>query len=473
MRISAFACFAAFTMAAVSPAAEYLVKLHNPSEAGQTEFRKSHPGLLEEVSKVGNVFKWTTVQTINVDRFNDAQVELIQANHVIRLLPNPSIEANRDAILKAISEGRIVDNGEVRADNPDIQNPPTQNSGKDSLLDKCWGIFSSNANLAWDKTPAGKDIVVAVTDTGVDYNHEDLIANMWRNPKEIPNNGIDDDNNGYVDDLVGYDFAANDNKPYDMTKSMFEILLGGGNPGHGTHVSGVIAARFNNGVGVAGVAHNAKIMAMRFIDESGKGDTANAIKAIDYAVANGANIINASWGSQGEEEGDKVLRDAIQRAEKKGVIFVAAAGNGRASAGGTAAGYDNDNDDKPSYPATYPYANVISVAAMDSDANLAKFSNWGKKSVKLGAPGVKIMSTVPGSKYQDTVIDLGGLKVTWDGTSMAAPFVSGALAVIWSQSKNQTWEQVRDKLLASVTPASALAGKTVTEGKLELKSMGN
>ena len=468
MRLSTFALLSIFTFAAVSQANQYLVKLHDSNPAAAQKFSQSHSGFLQEVSREGNVFLWTTGSKVDCARFSDALVESIEPNRPIRMIPNPSIANHRAEILEALAKNPLPADDMAYPDNPPIQAPKPQTAGADPLLEKAWGIFSTGANKAWEKTPQGKDIVVAVTDTGVDYNHEDLINNIWHNKGEIPDNNIDDDNNGYIDDIIGWDFASNDNKPYDLSMDMFSVLLEGGNPGHGTHCAGVIGARLNNGFGTAGVAPQVQIMPLRFLTEKGHGDTAGAIKAIDYAVKNGANIISASWGGEGEDESDKVLRDAIQRAKDKGVLFIAAAGNGREGVG-----YDNDNDPKPSYPATYPYENIISVAAIDSTGALAKFSNWGNKTVKLGAPGVKILSTVPGNKYQDTVIDLGGIKVTWDGTSMATPFVSGAAAVIWSQNKAQTWEQVRNKLLSTTSKNAALAGKTVTEGSLSLHSLVN
>lgn len=213
-------------------------------------------------------------------------------------------------------------------------------------------------------------------------------------------------------------------------------------------------------------------MALRFINDSGQGTTENAIKAIDYAVKNGANIINASWGGEGGDGEDKPLREAIERARDKGVLFVAAAGNGRLNkSSGKAEGFDNDSDAKPMVPASLDLDNVVAVAATDSEENLAVFSNYGKKSVKIGAPGVKILSTVPGDRYQDTIVNLWITKVTWDGTSMAAPFVSGALAVIWSQNPGLRWDEVKDILLRKATSLSALSGKVATDGRLELRGI--
>lgn len=474
---------------------EYLVKLKPEAVQG---YSAVFGGRLELVSQEGSLYKWTTDTQLEhankqglfvqngwrsmnagVANFLNRSIEYIQPNFKIQLTPSPSLMANKDKVLAALGN-EPMGFGTSYADNPAVKAPKKQSTGADPLLKKAWGIPLSGAEAAWKTQGQGKGIIVAVTDTGVDYNHQDLINNMWRNPGEIAGNGKDDDGNGYVDDIVGYDFASNDPFPYDMTTETVQTLFSGGNPGHGTHVAGVVGAQMNNGVGTAGVAPQVKIMAMRFITERGQGETAAAIKAIDYAVNNGAKVINASWGGEKGEEDDTALIEAIERAEKKGVIFVAAAGNGRSNPDGSHGGYDNDNDKKPAVPASYDIPNIVAVAAIDSSEKLASFSNWGAKTVKIGAPGVKILSTVPGDRYQDTILDgdpLGWLlgllvgEITWDGTSMASPFVAGALAAVWSTDTTQTWEQVRDKVLDNAKAASDLKGKVVTDGRLELRGI--
>lgn len=458
--------------AGVSNAAEYLVRFHSIG-GEQDRFVSQRGGTLTLVSEEGMLFKWTTnnKKAMSVP-FWSPSVSYIQPNYTIRLFKNPSIEANRPAIARLLKEGKNPFVGSMAGaypDNPAIKAAATQKTGTDPQLKDAWGMAQIGAATAWSRSVQGRDMVVAVTDTGVDYNHEDLVANMWRNTKEIPDNNIDDDKNGYVDDIVGWDFAANDNKPYDLSVDLFSLLFGGGNPGHGTHVAGVIAARYNNGIGIAGVAPQAKIMALRFISEQGQGTTEAAIKAIDYAVANGAKVINASWGGEKGDEDDSALVEAIERAEKAGVIFVAAAGNGRSN-GTSSGGYDNDNDPKPAIPATLSVDNIVSVAAIDSTEQLGSFSNWGNRTVKLGAPGVKVLSTVPGDRYQDTVIDLPmfGITATWDGTSMAAPHVAGAFALTWSDHPTWSYKQVVDSVLRATKPVAALSGKIVTGGRLDL-----
>ena len=225
-----------------------------------------------------------------------------------------------------------------------------------------------DAPEAWDITTGSNDMLIAVIDTGVAYGHPDLAANVWRNTKEIPDNGIDDDGNGYVDDVYGWDFIDNDGYPEDLDS-------------HGTHVAGIIASRGNNGMGGSGVMWTAGIMALRFLGVSGSGDVANAASAIIYAADNGARIINASWGGY---DYSTTLYNAVSYARAKGALFVAAAGNEA-----------QNSDIAPFYPAGFTLDNIISVAASDSMDNLAYFSNYGATSVDLAAPGVGIYSTVP------------------------------------------------------------------------------
>ncbi len=439
---------------------EYLIKFKDPQVAIKWSKR------LELISEIGSLYKLSSDYPITLNR--SGAVEYIVPNKKYRIPTIPGIEKIRNSPkLKYWLKNKALDEP-AYPDNPEIPNPITEPTGPDPMLLQQWGIFDCGANYSYQSLKLGKDIIVAVIDTGVDYTHNDLVNNIWRNEKEIPNDGIDNDNNGYVDDIIGWDFVSNDNKPYDLSMTVYDIMFNGGNPGHGTHVSGVIAGRYNNSIGVVGVAPMAKIMALRFIGENGTGTTENAVKAIDYAVLNGAKIINASWGGEKDEEPDLPLREAIERAMKAGVIFVAAAGNGRLT-GTTVSGFDNDTDPNPVVPASYDYDNMVCVAAIDAQGKLASFSNWGYKTVKIGAPGVKILSTVPGNNYQDTILDLGVLlKVTWDGTSMAAPFVSGALATLWSSYSDESMSNIRERLFQMAKVLPSLKGKVATEGKLSL-----
>ena len=360
----------------------------------------------------------------------------------------------------------------LRPDNPAIPPTPTTQAGADPLYNKQWGMIDNGVKEAWAKTQGNPEIVVAVLDTGVDYTHEDLLENLWWNKKEIPNNKIDDDNNGYVDDVIGYDFVSNDSLPYDLAvDNPLDLLTGGGNPGHGTHCAGNVAARGNNSIGISGVAPNVKIMSLRFISEKGSGTTAAAIQAIRYAVDNGAQILSNSWGGEGQDdqsEENLALKEAIQYAQEKGVLFVAAAGNGRKGRG-----YNNDTDSRPIYPASYNFENIITVAALDSSDKLGVFSNFGSKTVHIGAPGVKVFSTTVANNYDDTVIDKFGFKATWDGTSMATPHVAGAAALYWSAHPNANYKNVKNAILNSAVKIPSLTGKAVTEGKLNVKALMN
>ena len=304
-----------------------------------------------------------------------------------------------------------------------------------------WGLHNSgqsgglvdadmDAPEAWNVTTGTGLSIVAVLDSGIDYNHPDLASNIWTNPGEIAGNGIDDDGNGYLDDIRGWDFVNNDNNPMDDNS-------------HGTHVAGTIGAVGNNGIGVAGVAWDVQLMALKFLDATGSGSTSNAIRALNYAVAKGATISNNSWGGTVYST---ALYDAIASAGAQGHIFVAAAGNSAIN-----------NDSTPSYPASYNLANVVTVAATDRNDNLASFSNYGATSVDLAAPGVSIYSTLPGNTY--------GYK---SGTSMATPHVAGALALVRELHPTWTYSQVINQITSTVNVLPSLSGKVLTGGRLNL-----
>ncbi|MBW8042491.1 MAG: S8 family serine peptidase [Planctomycetes bacterium] len=250
---------------------------------------------------------------------------------------------------------------------------------------------------AWDIHTGSSEVIVAVADTGVDYNHRDLQANIWINSGEIPDNGVDDDGNQYIDDIYGYDFINNDSDPIDDN-------------GHGTHVSGTIAAGGNNGLDIAGVCWNAKIMALKFLNSNGEGFTSDAATAIYYAAEIGADVISNSWGGPYPSQ---TLQEAIDYAHSQGVIMVAAAGNG--------------NTDSAHYPAFYE--NMIAVAATDSDDKRAPFSNYGNY-VDIAAPGVDVLSLRAAQTSIGTIYD--DYTTIASGTSMACPHVAGIIALIIS-----------------------------------------
>ena len=263
-------------------------------------------------------------------------------------------------------------------------------SGADMAVEKAWGVNTDCST-----------ITVAVIDTGVDYNHPDLATNIWSNAGEIANNGIDDDGNGFIDDIRGWDFVQADNDPMDFAH-------------HGTHVAGTIGASGNNGTGGTGVCWTSTIMPLRVLGSTGSGTTADIIAAIDYATANGAKVINMSLGGPGGSTGD-LTDQAIARANAAGVLVVIAAGND-----GT------DNDTTPSYPAAYTQPNIIAVAATTQSDALASFSNFGATSVDIGAPGTSILSTVPPARSAipgcswnfDTATLQGWTVSTWDTTGV-------------------------------------------------------
>ncbi len=463
---------------AKSAPGDYLVKFQHGIAANVFSLQALMP-MGTQVEDLG-VAGWARVQlpassfgTFSVRSLRSLPgVVKIQPNYTIKLLENPSLSPEKvKAALAAINAGGLPGMEEPAADNPEIPMNGSGGSGADPLFNKQWGMNQLGVQAAWSYTKGNPEVVVAVIDTGVDYTHEDLVDNMWRNPREIPNNGVDDDANGYVDDIVGWDFVSKDNKPYDLSSSMFDMLMGGGNPGHGTHCAGNVAARGDNGKGIAGVAPNVRIMALRFISEKGQGTTADAVSAIKYAVDNGAKITSNSWGSEGDDPKDPdtaALKDAIAMAQNAGVLFIGAAGNGHQGVG-----YDNDRDAKPAVPASYTNANIISVAAIDENGALGSFSNWGATSVDLAAPGVKVFSTVTQSnKYSDTVIDIPGLiTATWDGTSMATPHVAGAAALYWSANPDKSWVDVKNAILMSVKRTNVMQGKSVSGGQLDVQNM--
>lgn len=289
-----------------------------------------------------------------------------------------------------------------------------------------------DAPEAWSATTGDPGTVVAVIDEGVDTNHPDLRNNIWTNPDEIPNNGIDDDNNTYVDDVNGWDFANNDATVYDP-----DPISGAGDE-HGTHVAGTIAAEGNNNVGVVGVNWRTRIMPLKFLGPGG-GYTSDAIKALNYAVAEGAKISNNSWGGGGKSQ---ALLDAINRADAAGHLFVAAAGNGGQDSVG------DNNDTTPHYPSSYDSPNIISVAATNSQDSLAAFSNYGATSVDVAAPGVGILSTLPKNAYG-----------RYSGTSMATPHVSGIAALLRSRSQDLDDAQLRDQILRYVERKTSVEGR--------------
>jgi len=302
--------------------------------------------------------------------------------------------------------------------------------------------FGSQAGEAWARgNICGSRPFIGIIDEGLMDAHEDLAANSWSNPFD-PVNGRDDDGNGYVDDIRGYDFANNDNSTFDGTTD-----------DHGTHVSGTAAGRGGNGIGVAGVCWQAQLISAKFLGRNG-GTTANAIRAVDYLtdlkVRHGLNIVasNNSWGGGGFSQG---LKDAIDRAGNANILFVAAAGN-----------ESNNNDVNASYPSGYDSDNIIGVAAISSTGALASFSNYGATTVDIGAPGVAINSTVPLSSRGRVISGYA----SYNGTSMATPHVCGSAALYASSHPGATAAQIKAAILASAVPTPSLQGRVLTNGRL-------
>ncbi len=321
-----------------------------------------------------------------------------------------SLDGNLEQVTDQLSEVLANPEVEYAVPNLNVQALDLFLAGEpnDPKYGKQYALEKVNAENAWTHTKGSKDIVVAVIDSGVDYEHEDLKSQIWTNTAEIAGNDKDDDDNGFVDDVRGWDFDGGDNDPMDETSSGFFGF--GGNPGHGTHCAGIIGATGDNEIGISGMAQNISIMPIRFLNKHGSGNLNNAVKAIDYAVENGAHIISASWGGSFPESISTPIGEAIERAEKAGVLFIAAAANS-----------GKDNDSNNFFPTNAPYENVISVAATGETDRKADFSNYGIEKVHLGAPGVDILSTLPGDEYK-----------TLSGTSMAAPLVAGMIALQFS-----------------------------------------
>ena len=333
----------------------------------------------------------------------------------------------------------------------------------DPQFDRQWGLHNTgqdagqpgadiNILRAWGLQTGSDQVVAGIIDSGIDWTHPDLVDNIWQNLGEDADgdgrvleyingqwvfdpgdvNGIDDDGNGYADDFIGWDFVNQDNDPRD------DHLFG-----HGTHVAGIVAARGDNGLGIAGVSWRARLMPLKILDARGGGYTSAAVEALAYALQMGVPITNNSWGGPINSQ---ALETALQQAESAGQLFVTAAGNN----------YGNNNDAAPFYPASYPFANIITATATNTGDSLARFANVGPVSVDLAAPGEAIYSTLPGGTY-------GYLS----GTSMSAPFVTGVLCLLQDHFPGAGYQAWADRLLRQTATRPGLHGTCVSGGRLD------
>ena len=299
-------------------------------------------------------------------------------------------------------------------------NDPEYLNGNQWGLNNEIGNYDIRAPEGWDTLTSANDVVVAIIDSGINIDHEDLAGNLWVNPGETPGNGQDDDSNGIEDDIHGLNAISDSGDVEDDN-------------GHGSHVAGILGAVGNNGIGISGVVWNTNLMAVKFLNKEGRGVTSDAIEAVFYAVDQGANVINASWGGPQYSQG---LYDAIEYARNAEVLFVASAGNS-----------DANNDSFPTYPASYDLENIISIGSMGNDGSFSHFSNFGKVSVDIAAPGSDILSTmhIEDSQYAKL-----------SGTSMATPHVAGVLALQIQQYPLGTWSDQINRLFQAYQPIDAL-----------------
>jgi len=365
-----------------------------------------------------------------------AEVEQITDDTIVIRQPGPILGTRFMNVIKKNPMIEIVEPNYIYRINK-LPNDPDfsklwglKNQG---LADKEGSIGVENVDVgverAWDITTGSKKIVVAVIDTGVFHTHPDLVDNMWVNQAEkngAP--GVDDDQNGFIDDIHGYDFVNNDGDPNDDN-------------GHGTHCAGTIGATGNDGKGLVGVNWDVSIMGLKFLSGEGSGTLEDAIRAIDYATKMKVDIMSNSWGGGGVSE---LLKESIKKAADAGILFVAAAGN-----------ESSDNDAVPAYPANYDVDNVVSVAAIDNRGELAYFSNYGAKLVHVAAPGHNILSTVP-----------NGTDV-YSGTSMATPHVSGVAALLLADRPNLSYREIKERLIRTSKPLAGLKGQVVSGGVVD------
>lgn len=404
-------------------------------------------------------FKENTLGTLDVSQLDQLGVSVKKSFTLPASRKNPSgksstpktisvLSINDGSTVKTVIE-KLEASGLVEYAEPDYELSISDTIPNDPSFAQLWGMDNTgqtggvndadiDAVEAWDIHKGGNSVVVAVVDTGIDYDHVDLSQNMWTNPGEIAGNGLDDDGNGYIDDIYGIDCFNGDSDPYD-------------DHSHGTHVAGTIGARGGNSTGVVGVNWRTKMMALKFLSGSGSGSTAGAIECLTYA-ANMATrtsdpvnlkVTNNSWGGGAYSQS---LLDTFNALGDAGVLSAVAAGND-----------SSDIDSGPTYPASYNAESIISVASTDHTDSMSYFSNYGAVAVDLGAPGSAILSTVPGDDY-----------ASYNGTSMASPHVAGALAYLWTYEPSYTPGSLKNLIMSTGDSIPALAGTTVSGKRLNL-----
>lgn len=390
----------------------------------------------------------TTRETIDrlTAQFNDEVEDRIESVEGLDVIEDEDGKSADDVVAqyRALAEVEYAEaNSRITLDHEDAGRKHVH--ADDEMFSRQWGLSNNGENggragadisamRAWAVTTGSEQIVVAVIDSGVDYGHPDLIRNIWTRPEIIKAYHDDDLTSDVgIDDVHGFNVVDDDGDPMDRN-------------GHGTHCAGIIGAEGGNGIGIAGVNWNVKIMPLRFMDDDGAGTTKDAIEAINYVIDRkraGVNvrIISASWGSNTRS---RALEDVIRKAYAEGILFVAAAGND-----------SSDNDQKPHYPSSYNLGNIISVAALNRNDQLTSFSNYGAKSVNVAAPGEEILSTWLEHGFTEK-----------KGTSMATPFVAGVAALMLSQNPKMSVDDLRAKLLQSVDPVPSLKGRVSSGGRI-------
>ncbi len=419
--LSAIICFAVSAQGQSYVPGEVIVKMKSQSSKSSTH---KFIGKLSLNNKMALKRSWKRFKMHQFKIGKDQNVDQV----VNDLLLDPDVEyAEPNYIFKKQSvgiEGEPMSFSEVEEELSSMNSgfaAGFNQTGADINADEAWNIISNLSNKP----------VVAVIDSGVDYSHYVFADSgaIWTNTDEIPGNGIDDDGNGYVDDVRGWNFVNNSNDPMD-------------DDNHGTHVAGIVLGMTQNILKATLDPAVIEIMPLKFLDSQGVGTTSDALEALNYAINNGANVLNNSWGGGSYSQ---ALHDVVSQAYSNGITFIAAAGNSA-----------NNNDTQPTYPAGYSVPNVISIAATSSSDNLASFSNFGASSVHVGSPGISILSTLPNDSFGYS-----------SGTSMAAPFASGLAALLIREKGSINGYQVKGVLYDYSQGVSGLSGKVASQSRID------